>query len=143
MLKPSITVGRDKEGKLSVLYIGKDAQEAVDAMLNAPAGIVEIEVYRKPFHFKRRVVDPVVESTRVDEAPLNEAPVESPGVPEVLETPGVPEAVESVQVDDKSPLEQLSQPEPEKVQEPAPVEKPKAPQKPRAPRKPAATKQAK
>jgi hypothetical protein len=60
MLKPSITIGRDESNKLHVLYVGDDAEKAVQAIRELPEGIVEAEVYRKPRHFKRvQVTEPV------------------------------------------------------------------------------------
>ncbi len=51
MIKPTIAVGKDSAGKLSLLYLGDDAAKAIE--ISRAASGLEIEIYRKPVHYKR------------------------------------------------------------------------------------------
>lgn len=52
--KPSIAVGWDREGKAHLLYLGPDADRALEAMQNAPADIVHSRAYKRPDFWRRR-----------------------------------------------------------------------------------------
>lgn len=55
-MKVSITIAEKRDGTFEVLYCGNDAQAALDACLQHDApDTKEVCMFRKPFHYKRKV----------------------------------------------------------------------------------------